>query len=220
MGYNCKNRALWGWNHTKVWWFFEPGKILSWPWRKKVGKNKTEIFRADSRLRRFNAQAKRLIRDRILPQAKKEEKQLLEKLFNLGLIEQNAQLEDVLSLKVQDFLDRRLQTFVAKQNLALTPKQARQFIVHGHININGKKVDAPSYIVTREEENAITFNPISTLSKSEHPERTKEKKRAEERAKKAKPEVEEVKKELEELQKIEEVVGKVTEWSPDKQKTD
>ena len=180
--------------------------------KKEFGlKNKTEIFRADSKLRRFNAQAKRIIRDRLLPQAKIEEKQLLEKLFTLGLIEQNAQLEDVLSLTVSNLLERRLQTIVAKQNLALTPKQARQFIVHGHITIHGKKVDAPSYLVTREEEPSIAFNAISTIAGPDHPERTKEKKRAEDRARKLKPEVEEVKKELEELQKIEQVVGQVTE---------
>ena len=179
--------------------------------KKEFGlKNKTEIFRADSKLRRFNAQAKKLIRDRNLPQAKKEEKQLLEKLFRMGLIGQDAKLEDVLSLKINDLLQRRLQTLVTKQNFAMTPKQARQFIVHGHITLNGKKVNVPSYIVTREEENTIAFNAISTLSSDDHPERTKERKRKEE-ARKLKPEVEEVKKELEELQKIEQVVGEVTE---------
>ena len=177
--------------------------------KKEYGlKNKTEIFRADSKLRRFNAQAKRLIRDRTLAQSKIEEKQLLDKLFHLGLIDQGAALEDVLSLTVNDLLDRRLQTLVAKQNLALTPKQARQFIVHGHITINGKKVDAPSYLVTREEEFALAFNGISTLSSAEHPERTKEKKRSD-KIKQVK--MDETKKELEELAKIEAVVGEVTE---------
>lgn len=180
--------------------------------KKEYGlKNKTEIFRADSKLRRFNAQAKRLIRDRTLAQAKKEQQQLLNKLYTLSLIGQNAQLEDVLSLKVTNLLDRRLQTLVTKQNLAMTPKQARQYIVHGHITIHGKKVDAPSYLVTREEETLIAFNAISTLSNVEHPERSKEKRRAEERARKLKPEIEEAKKELKELEKIEQVVGEVTE---------
>ena len=95
--------------------------------------------------------------------------------------------------------------------MALTPKQARQFIVHGHITINGKKLDAPSYLVPRNEEGVIAFNSISTIADPEHAERTKEKKRQEERAKKLKPEVEEVKKELQELEKIEQVVGEVTE---------
>ncbi len=179
--------------------------------KKEYGlKNKTEIFRADSKLRRFNAQAKNLIRDRTTEQSQREQKQLLKKLYNMGLIEENAQLEDILSLKVNNLLDRRLQTLVSKQNLALTPKQARQFIVHGHITINGKKVDAPSYLVTRQEETLLAFNPISTLSSGEHPERTKEKKRSE-NAQKAKQELEEEKKELKELEKIEAVVGEVTE---------
>ncbi|MFA4886897.1 MAG: 30S ribosomal protein S4 [Candidatus Nanoarchaeia archaeon] len=172
-------------------------------------KNKTEIYRASSRLRRFTAQAKRLIRD-TSPQARVEEKQLLEKLFTLALIEKEAHLEDVLSLNVNSILDRRLQTVVSKNNLALTPKQARQFIVHGHITIHGMKVDAPSYHVKRTEEFGIAFNPISTLALETHPERNKEKKQ-EPSTVVLKPEQEEVKKELEELKKIEAVVGEVTE---------
>ncbi|MFQ6105734.1 MAG: S4 domain-containing protein, partial [Candidatus Hydrothermarchaeaceae archaeon] len=37
-----------------------------------------------------------------------------------------------------------------------TPKQARQFVVHGHIYVAGGRVTVPSYIVQSDEENKIT----------------------------------------------------------------
>jgi ribosomal protein S4 len=49
--------------------------------------------------------------------------------------------------------------------------QARQFVVHGHILINGQKVDVPSYLLTVEEEGKIQFDPKSPLFDTDHPER-------------------------------------------------
>ena len=49
--------------------------------------------------------------------------------------------------------------------------QARQFITHNHIFINTRKLNVPGYMVLREEESKISFNPSSSLSNEEHPER-------------------------------------------------
>lgn len=145
-------------------------------------KNKKEIWRTFSKLKRFTAQTKRLIRDKGLPQAVKEEKQLLDKLYKLNLLEHDAKLEDILSLDIKNLLERRLQTMIYNLKLALSLKQARQFITHGHIFVNGKKIDVPSYHVLRGEENLIEFNPKSKLANSEHPERKKERKLTKEEA--------------------------------------
>mgnify|MGYP001773173473 CR=1 FL=1 len=77
------------------------------------------------------------------------------KLYKLGLLNEGATLDDVLGLTVKDILNRRLQTIVYKKGLANTPKQARQFIVHGHVKINGRKIIYPSYLVNRDEEDKI-----------------------------------------------------------------
>ena len=55
---------------------------------------------------------------------------------------------------------------VFKKNLAYSIYQARQFISHGHIQINNRKIDVPSYFVSREEESKIRFNPKSDLAKN------------------------------------------------------
>ena len=42
-------------------------------------------------------------------------------------------------------LERRLDSFVYRAGLAATIWQARQFVGHGHFNVNGQRLDLPSY---------------------------------------------------------------------------
>lgn len=44
-------------------------------------------------------------------------------------------------------LERRLDNLVYRLGIASTRRQARQFVTHGHITVNGKRVDIPSYLV-------------------------------------------------------------------------
>lgn len=50
------------------------------------------------------------------------------------------------------YLERRLDSLVHKAGFALSKKAARQLVRHGHVYINGKKMDIPSYIVNVGEE--------------------------------------------------------------------
>lgn len=132
---------------------------------------KKEIWKMASLLREFKHQAKNLT-VRTDPQSKKEAELLLKKMYSLGLLDQNGKLENILDLNVSNILDRRLQTVVLAKGLARTPKQARQFVIHRHIRIDGKKVTVPSYLVKRNEENKLAFDAASTLQNPDHPERT------------------------------------------------
>jgi small subunit ribosomal protein S4 len=49
------------------------------------------------------------------------------------------------------FLERRLDNVVYRAGWAATRPQARQFVGHGHINVNGRRVDIPSYRVRAGE---------------------------------------------------------------------
>jgi ribosomal protein S4, bacterial/organelle type len=44
-------------------------------------------------------------------------------------------------------LERRLDTVVYRMKLVPTPFAARQFVNHGHIKVNGRRVNIPSYLV-------------------------------------------------------------------------
>ena len=46
-------------------------------------------------------------------------------------------------------LECRLDNVVYRAGFARTRRQARQLVVHGHFLVNGKKVDIPSYRVSR-----------------------------------------------------------------------
>jgi small subunit ribosomal protein S4 len=54
-------------------------------------------------------------------------------------------------------LERRLDNVVNRSGFASSRSQARQLVLHGHVMVNGKKVNIPSYLVTAGEE--ITLKP-------------------------------------------------------------
>lgn len=116
-------------------------------------RRKKEIWKAESTLRSFRRRA----RDLAAKKDKIQEKILLDKLQKLGLLNKDATLDDVLSLTIEKLLDRRLQTFVLKNNLANTPKQARQLITHGHISVDDRKIVYPGFNVTQDLEKKISF---------------------------------------------------------------
>lgn len=53
-------------------------------------------------------------------------------------------------------LERRLDNVVRKLGFAPSPKAARELITHGHITINGKKVDRPSFLVKVGEKVSVS----------------------------------------------------------------
>ncbi len=140
---------------------------------KKYGlKNKKELWRSQYTLRRFRQRAREL-QARVRTgdaQAQKEREQLLRRLGRLGLLPlEGTTLDDVLALDVEAILSRRLQTLTFLKGLAFTPRQARQFIVHGHVSVGGRRVTIPGYLVSRAEENLITYDERSPIADELHP---------------------------------------------------
>ena len=119
-------------------------------------RRKRELWREKAYLEKVRTNARKLLAKSEDERAFRET-ELLNSLRVRGLLADNTTLEDVLSLTLEDVLERRLETLVWKKGMARTPKQARQFIVHGHIGIDGQKVTVPSYKVRRDEEGKIMF---------------------------------------------------------------
>ncbi len=57
-------------------------------------------------------------------------------------------------------LERRLDNVVYRMGFALTRPQARQIVVHGHILVNGKLTDVPSYVAKPGD--VVTLGPGMT----------------------------------------------------------
>ena len=112
-------------------------------------KNKREIWKAKSAVSKLRRRAKALI-------GKDEDKQTVffEKLNKMGLGVSNV--SDVLALTEENLLDRRLQTFLFRKKMANTVRQARQFIVHKNVLVDGKVVNIPSFVVTKDLEGKIS----------------------------------------------------------------
>jgi len=119
-------------------------------------KNKKEIWKTETFLRKKRQNARKLL---ALPIEKRtmREKELLHSLIELGALGKTASLDDVLSLKTEALLERRLSSIVWRKGLTQTPKQARQLITHGHIGVKNKKLTAPGYLVKKDEETHIGF---------------------------------------------------------------
>ncbi len=112
-----------------------------------------ELWRAEAILGEWRHRARELAAHKNVEQ----EKVLIKKLQKLGLLKDGATLDNILQLETPDLLSRRLQTLVYKKGFAQTHNQARQFIVHGHVAINGTRQKWPSTLVAKDDEEKITF---------------------------------------------------------------
>jgi small subunit ribosomal protein S4 len=59
------------------------------------------------------------------------------------------------------FLELRLDNVLYRLGFATTRAQARQFVVHGHVQVNDRKVDRPSYLV--QPDDRVSFKPGSRV---------------------------------------------------------
>jgi small subunit ribosomal protein S4 len=155
-------------------------------------KNKRELFRAETIVRAKRGTARKLLA-LSLENRLKREKELLDSLINIGVLNASPTLEDVLVLTTEALLERRLQTIVWRKGLANTQKQARQFIVHGHISVDGKKLDKPSYLVLASEEGKIAWYGNEMMFEQKKAPTRKEKPKVEEAQAELKKEFEEAK---------------------------
>ncbi|MXX21319.1 MAG: 30S ribosomal protein S4 [Cenarchaeum sp. SB0665_bin_23] len=126
-------------------------------------RTKRELWKAHTELSRVRNQARSLLALRQEIRAEREPI-LMRSLTRIGLVSEDATLDDVLNLQVTDLLARRLQTIVWKKLGFNSPYQARQAVVHGHILLGDRIVSIPSYVVRSDEESTIRINPASTLA--------------------------------------------------------
>lgn len=79
---------------------------------------------------------------------------VLEKQFH-RYYEQALKFEGITGDNLMTLLERRLDNVVFRLGFARTRKEARQTVRHGHITVNGKRVDIPSYRVNAEDVIAV-----------------------------------------------------------------
>lgn len=120
-------------------------------------RSKNELWKAQTKVADIRNQARELLALTIENRQEKETK-LLTYLQRLGLVQESATLDDVLNLKIEDILERRLQTLVMKKAIIKSPHQARQLVVHGHVSIGERIINIPGYPVKKNDESQISLN--------------------------------------------------------------
>jgi small subunit ribosomal protein S4 len=81
------------------------------------------------------------------------EKQKVKRIYGImetqfrGYFRKAVKMEGITGVNLLVSLERRLDNVVYRSGIAMSRPQARQFITHGHVMINGEKVDIPSYLI-------------------------------------------------------------------------
>lgn len=79
---------------------------------------------------------------------------MLEKQFAL-FFERALRMPGITGENLFVLLERRLDNVVYRLRFASSRSQARQIVLHGHVSVNGRRVNVPSYLVRPEDEIGI-----------------------------------------------------------------
>jgi small subunit ribosomal protein S4 len=118
-----------------------------------VDSEQKRIMEGSSKSCNFRNQARTLLA-LTLEDRQEKESLLLSFLNRLGLTSTSS-LDDILNLKIEDILERRLQTIVMRKMGIKSPLQARQVVIHGHVSVGNRKVNLPGYLVKKDDESKI-----------------------------------------------------------------
>ena len=83
---------------------------------------------------------------------------LLEKQFRAYYETANNQRTGIVGENMLQLLERRLDNVVYRMGIGASRKESRQIVNHGHITVNGKNVNIPSYLVKVDDVIAIKEN--------------------------------------------------------------
>ena len=128
-------------------------------------KNKREVWRVKYTLAKIRKAARELLtlEDKD-PRRLFEGNALLRRLVRIGVLDESRmKLDYVLGLKIEDFLERRLQTQVFKLGLAKSIHHARVLIRQRHIRVRRQVVNVPSFVVRLDSQKHIDFSLKSPM---------------------------------------------------------
>ena len=100
------------------------------------------------------------------------EKQKVKRLYGIlenqfrNYFEKAVQQRGITGERLLTALERRLDTVMLRAGFGSSPSHARQMVRHGHVLVNGKKVNIPSYLVARGD--VVTLKPKAQKNQQVH----------------------------------------------------
>ncbi|PVU86966.1 hypothetical protein BB559_006294 [Furculomyces boomerangus] len=91
------------------------------------------------------------------PFRKNKENELVEKLYNLGLINGTKTFSQLESATVSAFCRRRLPVIMCKLKMVENIPEAVKFVKQGHVRVGPEVVNDPAFLVTRNMEDFVTW---------------------------------------------------------------
>lgn len=87
---------------------------------------------------------------------------ILEKQFR-SYYEKAAKTPGITGVNLLTTIERRLDNVVFRLGFAMTRREARQSVSHGHFTVNGRRVDIPSYLVSPGDVIEVRENSRSSV---------------------------------------------------------
>src|SRR5262245_25888540 len=97
------------------------------------------------------------------------EKQRVKRIYNLlegqfrNYFEKAASQKGVTGENLLAMLERRLDNVIYRLGFAMSRRQARQLVRHGHVSVNGRKVDIPSFQVRIGDEVGVREKSLNNV---------------------------------------------------------
>eukprot|EP00850_Spirogloea_muscicola_P002379 SM000009S23508 [mRNA] locus=s9:478764:480500:+ [translate_table: standard] len=91
--------------------------------------------------------------------------QLLERLYNMGIIPTKKSLALCDKLSTSSFCRRRLAVVMVRLKFAETMREAVTFVEQGHIRVGPETVTDPAFLVTRNMEDFVTWVDTSKIKR-------------------------------------------------------
>mmetsp|Transcript_33737 Transcript_33737/g.88678 ORF Transcript_33737/g.88678 Transcript_33737/m.88678 type:complete len:182 (+) Transcript_33737:57-602(+) len=100
------------------------------------------------------------------PFRQEQQRKLLEKVFNIGLIPTQKNMGLIDKMTASSFCRRRLPVVMVRVKMAETVRNAVELIEQGHVRVGPKMVTDPAMLITRRMEDFVTWVDTSRIRRT------------------------------------------------------
>ena len=95
------------------------------------------------------------------------ESMLLNKLYDMGLLDTGAKMSDIMErLNVSAFCRRRLPVVMVRLHMSESVSQAVKYVEQGHVRVGPDTINDPAFLVTRSMEDFVTWVDTSKIRRA------------------------------------------------------